>query len=212
MLQLLPWLIVIVYVVFCEVLDTKSRMETIQKDWPRLWRLINNRPARLVLLMVAIGLLARDFHDATRGAPAIEISGGDFTWDQLRKNPTINLKVDANNGATLVFVLRNMGNSTLVGRLVLFVATPASVKLWDSRVQHFEFHDRPPNVLQLIGLNIPPYSQIKTDFTHSIDVVIPREITEFDLTVRVLGENIPAPVEIKPRFRVIQPENALRRQ
>ncbi len=67
--QLIGWGIVILIVVLAEMLDWKGRFEMVERDYPRIWRAINNRPARLVLLAVAIVFLAKDFKDAVSIAP-----------------------------------------------------------------------------------------------------------------------------------------------
>jgi len=70
LLQLLPWAVAALYVIVCEFMDTKGRLETIEAKWPRIWKLLNNRAARLVLLIVAIGFLAHDYRDAVAIAPS----------------------------------------------------------------------------------------------------------------------------------------------
>jgi hypothetical protein len=49
-----------IYVVLCEILDWHGRLEIIQKRWPWVWRLINDRPARLVFMIILAGLLITD--------------------------------------------------------------------------------------------------------------------------------------------------------
>jgi len=40
-------LIAAVYWIACEYIDTRGRLEFIEKSHPRIWRLVNNRPVRL---------------------------------------------------------------------------------------------------------------------------------------------------------------------
>ena len=69
-LHLIAAAAVIVFVGFIEFLDWHGRAEIIQQKYPRLWNAMNNRVARLVLLVVAIVLLTKDFRDAIATAPA----------------------------------------------------------------------------------------------------------------------------------------------
>jgi len=97
MLQIVPLLVVTMYAVVCELLDTKGRLEMIKKDHPKLWRHMNNRPARLILLGIAIGLLAKDFRDVAAVAPAPIVTF------QPPQAPIIDTPsgITANMGATL---------------------------------------------------------------------------------------------------------------
>lgn len=52
------------------VLDMVGRAETIQKRWPRVWNAATSRPLILLLLVVSLFLLDRDFKDAMATAPA----------------------------------------------------------------------------------------------------------------------------------------------
>lgn len=69
-LQILIVAIGVVFVALIEVLDWTARLEMIKERWPGVWKAMNNRPARLVLLIIAITFLARDFRDVTAVAPA----------------------------------------------------------------------------------------------------------------------------------------------
>jgi hypothetical protein len=48
------------YVLFAEFLDTIGRLEIIEKRWPAVWRIMSNRPFRLALLLFLVVLLAKD--------------------------------------------------------------------------------------------------------------------------------------------------------
>ena len=63
----------VLLLVFIELLDWQGRMEIIKKRWPSLWKVINNRPVRLLLLVLAIAFLVRDFKDAIAAAPAPQV-------------------------------------------------------------------------------------------------------------------------------------------
>lgn len=52
------------------VLDMVGRAETIQKRWPRVWNAATSLPLILLLLVVSVFLLDRDFKDAMATAPA----------------------------------------------------------------------------------------------------------------------------------------------
>jgi hypothetical protein len=61
-------LLLIVYLVLVEGLDWIGRAEIIEQKWPRLWGAMNNRPMRLVLLVVAVVMLAHVIGDLRSGA------------------------------------------------------------------------------------------------------------------------------------------------
>jgi hypothetical protein len=48
---------------FLEYLDWHGRADVLREKHPTVWAMVNNRPFRLVLLVVAVGLLAKDFRD-----------------------------------------------------------------------------------------------------------------------------------------------------
>jgi hypothetical protein len=56
----LPWAIVAVYLVLCEIMDTKARLTQLEEDWPTAAKLVNNRAMRLVLLIVCVAFLGKD--------------------------------------------------------------------------------------------------------------------------------------------------------
>jgi hypothetical protein len=65
----------IIYLLIVEALDWFGRMEVIENRWPKVWSLISNRPSRLVLLLVACTLLAKDVSERWRdeGSPALQV-------------------------------------------------------------------------------------------------------------------------------------------
>lgn len=65
--------LLLVYVVAVEVLDWHGRMEIIQKRWPRLWVLMSERPARLVLLVAIAALLAADVRKEVPRVPNLSV-------------------------------------------------------------------------------------------------------------------------------------------
>jgi hypothetical protein len=69
LIQLLSIGLAVVLLVLVEVLDWKGRMELIEQNWPGAWKVLNSRPARLLLLVLAVGFLARDFKDAVEVGP-----------------------------------------------------------------------------------------------------------------------------------------------
>src|SRR5438552_1699110 len=67
------------YLLFMEYIDWHGRAEIIEKRNPRLWLAMNNRPARLVMLIAIAALLGADVKEkiveepptARFGAPSI---------------------------------------------------------------------------------------------------------------------------------------------
>jgi hypothetical protein len=45
---------------FFEILDVSGRLDILEKKHPKLWGLANRRPARLLLLVMCAGFLAKD--------------------------------------------------------------------------------------------------------------------------------------------------------
>jgi hypothetical protein len=58
----------VVYTLLTEGLDWIGRAEIIEKRWPVLWGAMNNRPTRLVLLVIALAMLANVAKDLRAGA------------------------------------------------------------------------------------------------------------------------------------------------
>src|ERR1017187_811408 len=70
--QLVAVAFAICALVFIEILDWHGRFDVIEKRWPTLWAAMNNRAARLLLIVIAIAFLSKDFHDAMAvGAPPV---------------------------------------------------------------------------------------------------------------------------------------------
>ena len=70
--QLLAAAILLLLLGAVEALDWVGRLDLIQARWPGLWKLLNNRPARLLLLVIAIAFLSRDFGNAAAiGGPPV---------------------------------------------------------------------------------------------------------------------------------------------
>jgi hypothetical protein len=40
--------------ILVELLDWKGRFEVIEKNWPKVWSAMNNRPMRLVLIVLLV--------------------------------------------------------------------------------------------------------------------------------------------------------------
>ena len=51
------------YVVICEFLDVIGRLEIIEKRWPKVHSAMSNRPMRLVLIILVLGLIGKDVID-----------------------------------------------------------------------------------------------------------------------------------------------------
>src|SRR5713226_223792 len=54
---------------FLEYLDWHGRADVLREKHPRVWTMVNSRPARLVFLVAALAFLAKDFRDAVAVAP-----------------------------------------------------------------------------------------------------------------------------------------------
>ena len=61
-------LAIVAYAIFVEGIDWMARAEFIQQHYPRLWGAVNNRPTRLILLLIAIVMLAHVTSDMRSGA------------------------------------------------------------------------------------------------------------------------------------------------
>jgi hypothetical protein len=77
----------VLYALLTEGLDWIGRAEIIEHRWPLLWGAMNNRPMRLILIVVAIGMLARVVGDFRAGAEPPEVKF------QAPKVPEINSNV-----------------------------------------------------------------------------------------------------------------------
>lgn len=56
-MQIVAVVLLLAYVITTEALDWIGRAEIIENRWPRAWLVMSNRPARVILVLVAIGLL-----------------------------------------------------------------------------------------------------------------------------------------------------------
>jgi len=65
---------VVVYVVITEATDWIGRAEIIETRWPKLWRLMNNRPTRLILIVLALVMIGDATRDLKTGRESPEIS------------------------------------------------------------------------------------------------------------------------------------------
>lgn len=122
----------------------------------------------------------------------VSLNGTD--WETIEKNHyDIVAEVAPQTRLPLTFVMRNTGMIALVRPIYLLTATPANVFL-DQRDSP---RGRPNhNVLQISGITVSdvlPYSQIETDFLVTIDVTISDEVPKFDLSFKIVGENIDGP-------------------
>jgi hypothetical protein len=62
-LTLVPLAGISLFFAFAEYLDWHGRMELLEKKHPRIWRLVNARPFRLVLLLMVFAALATDLKE-----------------------------------------------------------------------------------------------------------------------------------------------------
>jgi hypothetical protein len=70
LLLVITAIVLILYFLLTEGLDWIGRAEIIEKRWPILWGAMNDRPMRLVLLIVAIVMLAHVIGELRMGAVA----------------------------------------------------------------------------------------------------------------------------------------------
>lgn len=68
--QLVPLALLLAWLLLSEFIDTRERLAKIQKKWPLLWRLMNNRPVRFALLISCLGLLAKNYRGTLALGPA----------------------------------------------------------------------------------------------------------------------------------------------
>jgi hypothetical protein len=69
LIQLIAFAAVFVYTQFLEYLDWHGRSDVLKEKHPRVWVFVNNRPMRLVLSLLVLGFLVKDFKDAVAVAP-----------------------------------------------------------------------------------------------------------------------------------------------
>jgi hypothetical protein len=70
LLLLLVSVALIAYAVITEATDWIGRAEIIETRWPRVWGMMNNRPMRLILVVVALVMLAHIIQDLRIGTDA----------------------------------------------------------------------------------------------------------------------------------------------
>jgi hypothetical protein len=66
-------LAIVTYGIITEATDWVGRAEIIEKRWPGLWSLMNNRPMRLILLVVAIVMIAHATQELQAGVEPAEV-------------------------------------------------------------------------------------------------------------------------------------------
>src|SRR5579859_3631597 len=66
--------VMVLYVIVTEGTDWIGRAEIIEKRWPRLWGLMNNRPMRLVLITVALGMIVQVIRDFSSDGERVPIT------------------------------------------------------------------------------------------------------------------------------------------
>lgn len=135
------------------------------------------------------------------------------SWEQIQQHHgDVQISLSAgtlrpNTGTgRLAFSLRNTGAITLLRPTFLFAANPNVVFVDQAdmpagRTNH--------HILQMSGLNISdvfPYSQTGTDYAILTDVNVPNGVPNFDLSFRVIGENLDAPWERVFHISVTPPQ------
>jgi hypothetical protein len=66
-------LAIVAYGIVTEATDWIGRAEIIEQRWPGLWRIMNNRPMRLILLAVAVAMIGHATEDFEKGAESPEV-------------------------------------------------------------------------------------------------------------------------------------------
>lgn len=69
MLQLALACVLILGEMLLQYLDWQGRADVLKEKHPTIWRAVNSRPMRLVVLVLIVGFLARDFRDSAATAP-----------------------------------------------------------------------------------------------------------------------------------------------
>ena len=66
LLTLLPLAVITLFFAFAEYLDWHGRMEILEKKHPRIWRLVNDRPFRLILLLLIFAILSAELKETLK--------------------------------------------------------------------------------------------------------------------------------------------------
>src|SRR5271163_1939073 len=72
--QLMAGAGIILYAILTEATDWIGRAEVIEKRWPKLWSLMNNRPMRLVLITVALVMIGDVIQDVRADAEPASVT------------------------------------------------------------------------------------------------------------------------------------------
>lgn len=64
LVEYLLFAVALALLAFFEYLDMRGRFDILEKKHPKTWGILSNRPARLLLLFLAVGFLAKDAKDA----------------------------------------------------------------------------------------------------------------------------------------------------
>src|SRR6266852_4824995 len=64
LVEYLLFAVALALLAFFEYLDMRGRFDILEKKHPKTWAFLNNRPARLLLLFLFVGFLAKDAKDA----------------------------------------------------------------------------------------------------------------------------------------------------
>lgn len=131
--------------------------------------------------------------------PRILVSLGSIPWEQLRRNPTISLKVGREGFERFLFEIRNAGDVTLTRGTVVVTALPESVKLDTLQTRDLALMGHKINVVQLGAFDVLPGT------TKSLEIYISRfrGLQEFVLHVRIEGEGIKS-IELRLPVKVVQ--------
>lgn len=69
-LGLIGTALLLVFLAILEIIDWVGRLDFIEHRWPRAWKILSNRLARLTLLLICFVYLARDFRSEIPTSPS----------------------------------------------------------------------------------------------------------------------------------------------
>jgi hypothetical protein len=140
--------------------------------------------------------------------PVVEISLGTLTPAQLLQEPTIPVLMQ-DSTMRFEFIVKNVGNAPAVHPTVIFVATPASVRVNPPGV---DIPKQAINVLQMSGNreDLVPYEIAQIPYSFQAEAKVPNDIPTFDLEFYLFAQNLAKQVRrvritISREHKVVQP-------
>jgi hypothetical protein len=116
--------------------------------------------------------------------PRVEIDFGSTSWATLRlaveHKSRIAISRDEFRSAQARFTIRNVGDATLLGPVVVVSASDPSIN-----VNPRQFSG--PGVEDVV-----PFSMIGKGYTYETRITVPPTVASFELTLQIFGDNMPA--------------------